>query len=86
MGYIDPIEYNELNTRTDHELYLPHHPVVNPNKPGKVRQVLNCASKFHGVALNQSLLVGPDILQNLLCVFLRFRQHKFAVSADLEGT
>ena len=34
--------------RSDREWYLPHHPVVNPNKPGKVRRVLNGASKFHG--------------------------------------
>ena len=33
MGYIVPIEYNEVNTRTDRKWYLPHHPVVNPNKP-----------------------------------------------------
>ena len=62
------------------------HPVVNPNKPGKVRRVLNGASKFHGTSLNKSLLVGPDLLQNLIFVLLRFRQHKYAVSADIEGT
>ena len=85
MGYIVPIEYNGLNNRTDLEWYLPHHPVVNPNKLGKVRRNLNGASKFHGVSLNQSLLVRPDLLQILFRVLLRFRQHKFAVSADIEG-
>ena len=63
---------------------LPHHPVVNPNKPGKVRCLLNGASKFHGTSLNKSLLVGSDLLQNLVFVLLRFRQHLFAVSADIE--
>ena len=67
------------------EWYLPHHPVVNPNKPGKVRRVLNGAAKFHGASLNKSLLTGPDLLQNLIYVLLRFRQHPFAVSADIEG-
>ena len=66
------------------EWYLPHHPVVNPNKPGKVRRVLNGAAKFHGASL-KSLLTGPDLLQNLIYVLLRFRQHPFAVSADIEG-
>ena len=66
------------------EWYLPHHPVVNPNKPGKVRRVLNRASKFHGTSLNKSLLVGPDLLQNLVFVLLHFRLHHFAVSVDLE--
>ena len=85
MGYIVPIEYKELNTLTDCEWYLPYHPVVIPNKPGKVRQILNGAPKSHVVSLNQSLLVGADLLQNLLRVLLRFRQHKCAVSADIEG-
>ena len=52
---------------------------------GKVRRVLNGASKFHGTSLKKSLLVGPDLLQNLVFVLLRFRQHYFAVSADIEG-
>ena len=85
MGYMVPIEYNEFNTLTDRNWYLPHHPVDIPNKPGKVRQILNGAPNLHGVSLNQSLLVGPDVLQNLLRVLFRFRQHKFAVSADIEG-
>ena len=37
------------------------------------------------LSLNKSLLTGPDLLQNLIHVLLRFRQHQFAVSADIEG-
>ena len=84
-GYVVTVEPHDPRKRSDREWYLPHHPVVNPNKPGKVRRVLNGASKFHGTSLNKSLLVGPDLLQNLIFVLLRFRQHKYAVSADIEG-
>ena len=59
--------------------------MANPNKPGKVRRVLNGASKFHSVSLNQSLLVGHDLLQNLMRKLLRFRQHTFGVSLDIKG-
>ena len=38
-----------------------------------------------GASLNRSLLVRPDLLQNLIIVLLRFRQHKYAISADIEG-
>ena len=38
-----------------HEWYLPHHPVVNRQKPGKVRRVLNGAAKFKGHSLNRTL-------------------------------
>ena len=47
--------------------------------------MLNGAAKFHGASLNKSLLTGPDLLQNLFYVLLRFRQHPYAVSADIEG-
>ena len=78
-------EPHDPRKRSDREWYLPHHPVVNPNKPCKVRRVLNGASNFHGTSLNKSLLVGLDLLQNLNFVLLRFRQHKYAISADIEG-
>ena len=50
-----------------------------------MRRVLNGAAKFHCTSLNKSLLLVPDLLQNLIHVLLRFRQHQFAVSADIEG-
>ena len=80
-GFVVTVEPDDPRKRSDREWYLPHHPVVNPNKPGKVRRVLNDASKFHDTSLNKSLLVGPDLLHNLIFVLLRFRQHKYAFSA-----
>ena len=85
-GYVVSVkDAHKVESRSEREWYLPHHPVVNPNKPGKVRRVLNGAAKFHGASFNKSLLTGPDLLQNLIYVLLRFRQHPFAVSADIEG-
>ena len=66
------------------EWYLPHHPVVHRHNPGKVRRVLNGASKFQGQSLNNALLTGLDLLQSLIHILIRFRQHKYAVSADIE--
>ena len=85
-GYVIEVpDAHKVESRSDKEWYLPHHPVLNPNKPGKVRRVLNGAAKFLGASLNKSLLTGPDLLQNLIYVLLRFRQHPYAVSADIEG-
>ena len=85
-GYIVQVDKSDCfridNTR---EWYLPHHPVFHHHKPGKVRRVLNGAAKFHGVSLNGKLLTGPDLLQTLIHVLMRFRQHPYAVSADIEG-
>lgn len=65
--------------------YLPHHPVVNENKPGKVRVVFDCAAKFQGVSLNSQLLQGPDLMNSLFGVLVRFRQENIALVADIEA-
>ena len=85
-GYVIQIPDADLvEQRSDKKWYLPHHPVINPNKPGKVRRLLSGAEKFHSTSLNKSLITGPDLLHNLTHALLGFRQHQFAVSADIEG-
>jgi len=75
-------EVPETSTRS---WYLPHHPVLNVNKPGKVRIVFDVASRHNGISLNESLLSGPDLLNSLIGVLIRFRTHRIAVSADIEA-
>ncbi|XP_041484654.1 uncharacterized protein LOC121431209 [Lytechinus variegatus] len=65
--------------------YLPHHPVLHPHKPNKVRVVFDCAAKYQGISLNSQLLQGPDFTNSLVGVLTRFRQGKIALVADIEG-
>ena len=84
-GYVRKVPRNELlSTKAEPQWYLPHHPVLNPNKPEKVSQVCNAALKYKGVALNDLLMTGPDLLNNLIGVLMRFRQGRIALSADIE--
>ena len=62
--------------------YLPHHTVLNPNKPGKVCLVFDAASKFDGVSLTDKLLTGPDLLNNLVAILMKFHRGKIGVLAD----
>ena len=64
--YITTVEAHDPKSRADREWYLPHHLVLKPNKTGKVLRFLNDASKCHGAYLYKSLLVGPDLLQNIM--------------------
>ena len=64
--------------------YVPHHPVLNPNKPGKVRIVYDCAAQSHGTSLNENLMKGPDYVNSLMGVLLRFCAGKIAVVSDIK--
>ena len=63
--------------------YLPHHPMLNPNKPDKVQVVFDCAAVFHGTSLNDQLLQGPDLTNSSVGV-LRFQENPVVVMADIE--
>lgn len=65
--------------------YIPHHPVSSPHKPGKVRVVFDCAAKFGGTSLNDQLLSGPDLTNNLVGVLTRFREAPIALMSDIKG-
>ena len=85
-GYFVKVDkYDCFMVENPREWYPQHHPVLYPYKLGKVRRVLNGAAKFHGVSLKNALFTGPDLLQALIDVLMRFRQHPYAVSADIEG-
>lgn len=79
-GYASTVDKPNLVGRW----FLPHHPVLNPNKPGKVRVVFDCAATFNGISLNKSLLSGPDIVNDLMGVLMRFRRYSVAICADVE--
>ena len=83
-GYVSEVDVDQLGVDYSPKWYLPHHPVVNPKKPKKLRVVLDCAAKFQGVSLNDRLLSGPDWASELIGVLLRFRMEPIAVVADIE--
>ena len=71
--------------KSDKIWYLPHQAVVSSKKPGKVRVVFDCAAKFQNECLNDKSYRGPNLNNNLLAVLLRFRQHEFAFTGDIEA-
>ena len=84
-GFVKILDESEVKGAPGKEWYLPHHPVLNPNKPGKVRRVCNAASKYKEVCLNDKLLAGPDLLHGLIGTIFRFREGPIALTADTES-
>lgn len=58
--------------------------VKKPNKPNKVRPVLDAAAITKNVSLNSTLLKGPDLLAKLPGILSRFRQFKVGISGDVK--
>ena len=72
-------DFIETGRSNDSELchYIPHHPVWHPRK-GSLRIVWDCA-----VSLNDFIYEGPDLLNQLTDVLIRFRRFKYAVTSDI---
>ncbi|XP_055584679.1 uncharacterized protein LOC129737541 [Uranotaenia lowii] len=80
MFKIDPVVDNKPHC------YLPHHPVFKEaSTTTKVRVVFDASCKTtSGYSLNDMLLVGPVVQQDLLSITLRFRTKAIALVADIE--
>lgn len=79
-GYIRKLSEEEANVESDRTYYLPHFGVVNTTKPNKLRLVFYVAAKSNGVSFNGTLLSGPDFLNPLPSILMKFRQGKFCNS------
>ena len=84
-GYARKLLATDLDVQHEREWYLPHHAVISPNKPGKVRIVFDAAARFDGMSLNDHLLTGPDLANSLIGILMRFRQRPVALTADIEA-
>ena len=82
-GYAENISGG--NCQNSKILYLPHHAVVTEKKTDKLRVVFDCAAQYQGESLNDKCRQGPDLNNKLIHVLLRFRQHRYAVMADVEA-
>lgn len=66
--------------------YIPHHPVIKPTSTTtKLRVVFNASSKTRNQkSLNDILMTGPNLQNDLRSILLRFMMFKYAFMADIE--
>ena len=64
--------------------YISHHEVLRPeSKSTPVRIVFNSSAAFRGHRLNDYWMKGPDLLNDLFGVVLRFRENEIAFIGDI---
>ena len=84
-GYARKLSNGEIDKTSQKTWYLPHLLVFNEHKVNKFRIVFDAAAEHDSMSLNKTLLTGPDYLNNLTCILLRFRNHKVVIAADSEA-
>ncbi|XP_017796984.1 PREDICTED: uncharacterized protein LOC108578211 [Habropoda laboriosa] len=77
---------SEVEPRDTEGFYLPHHAVMKPTSTTtKVRVVFDGSAKSSsGLSLNDALLTGPTIQDDLFTLLARFRTHAYVLTGDLE--
>ncbi|KAL2085038.1 hypothetical protein ACEWY4_020556 [Coilia grayii] len=75
----------ELANWTGPVWYISHLIAPNPHSATTlVRLVWNSSQKFRGQSLNNLLIKGPDVLNDIRAVLIRFRQGVFAALGDIK--
>ncbi|CAG9137721.1 unnamed protein product [Plutella xylostella] len=74
---------NTINVPQDNKVsyYIPHHGLFQP----KCRVVFDAgAASTSGKSFNDIQKIGPTVQDDLFSILVRFRQHKYVVTADVE--
>lgn len=83
MGHMDLISEEQIILPA---FYLPHHAVIKESSlTTKTRVVFDASAKSSsGLSLNDVLMCGPTVQDDLFSILTRFRKHQFVLSADIE--
>ena len=83
MQFARKLTKQELETYKGPVHYIAHHEIVRPEKTTPIRIVFNSSASFQGHRLNDYWMKGPDLLNSLFGVTLRFRENEVAVTGDI---
>ncbi|KAJ8730047.1 hypothetical protein PYW07_017085 [Mythimna separata] len=83
LNHMIPVPSADINNPK--AVYLPHHAVVREDKDtSKLRVVFDASSKgVNNISLNDNLLVGPKLQQDLRHILMRWRTHRICITADI---
>ncbi len=83
-GYVEEVDTDTPGE--DKANYLPHFPVIRWDKSStQVRLIMDAAAKYgKQLCLNDCLLKGPKLINELIAVLMRFRLHNITFAADVK--
>ncbi|CAK1600398.1 unnamed protein product [Parnassius mnemosyne] len=83
LHHMEEVPQNDINKAA---VYLPHHPVVKEtSEKTKIRIVFNALSPgANNVSLNDELLVGPQLQEDMRSLMMRWRLRIICFVADIE--
>ncbi|XP_061387499.1 uncharacterized protein LOC133322523, partial [Musca vetustissima] len=82
MGHMSQVNEAEVGFPN---YYIPHHCVLRPNSVStKLHVVFDASCRTSSqLSLNEIMMVGPTIQNNLLITLLRYRCHRYGLTADI---
>jgi len=85
LGHMSLIEPRDIDSNK-RVVYLPHHGVSKETSSiTKLRVVFVASTKSStSISLNDMLMVGPTLQDNLICILIRLRFYNIALIGDLE--
>ncbi|XP_066941064.1 uncharacterized protein [Macrobrachium rosenbergii] len=84
-GVARKLNVDEISNYNGPVHYLPHHEIHKPDSVSTpLRIVFNSSSSYFGHVLNDYFAKGPDVLNNMIAILIRFRQHAVAIIADIK--
>lgn len=77
---------SEVSSVSDQSYFIPHHAVWKPSSESSaIRVVFNGSARTSSsFSINDILMVGPQVQDSLFNILLRFRQHAYVLSGDIE--
>ena len=83
-GHVSKFSLEETKQTPSHTNYISHHQVKNVTRPREMSVVFDTGATFQPTSLNENLLKGPNLLNSLIGILIRFRKEEFALSGDIE--
>ncbi|GBO13335.1 hypothetical protein AVEN_87570-1 [Araneus ventricosus] len=81
QAIIEEVPVDEVNLSGN---YLPHRPVLKESSTTPIRPVFDACARMQGhPSLNESLHSGPNLIELIPDILLRFREKKIGVTVDI---